>query len=100
MIDGSDISATVAPSPRDDVDPALVERLRRILREVQGCWPGGLDENLPSLTDRSITMVNLIIAIEDELRVEVPLEVFYEAKTLRELTEAVAAQPSYRGIHR
>jgi acyl carrier protein len=82
------------------LDPALAERLRRILRDVQGVWPAGLDDPLPSLTDRSITMLNLLVAIDDDLRVEVPLDVVYDVKTLRELAEAVAAQPSYRGMRR
>jgi hypothetical protein len=77
------------------LDPALVERLRRILRDVQGIWPGALDDPLPSLTDRSITMLNHLVAIDDDLRVEVPLEIVYDVKTLRDLAEAVAVQPSY-----
>jgi len=80
------------------LDPALVERLRRILRQVQGVWPEQLDEPLPDLADRSITMLNLIVAIDDDLRVDVPLEVVFTVKTLRDLAEAVAAQPSYRGV--
>ena len=82
------------------LDPALVERLRRILRQVQGVWPEELDEPLPDLADRSITMLNLIVAIDDDLRVDVPLEVVFTVKTLRDLAEAVTAQPSYRGVRR
>lgn len=81
-------------------DPALLDRLRRILRQVQGVWPEELDEPLPDLADRSITMLNLIVAIDDDLRVDVPLEVLFTVKTLRDLADAVVAQPSYRGVRR
>ena len=99
MIDHSQ-TPTTPDASRDGVDPELLERLGTILRDVQGRRPEGPDEALPNITDRSITMVNLIIALEEQLRVEVPLEVFYEVGTLRELAEAVAAQPSYRGVGR
>lgn len=97
-------SSTAADGEEKDeyggLDPALVERLCRILRDVQGVWTGGLDDPLPSLTDRSITTLNLLVAIDDDLRVEVPLEAVYDVKTLRDLAEAVAAQPAYRGVRR
>lgn len=93
-------AAEVRQDETGEPDPALLERLRRILRQVQGVWPEDLDEPLPDLADRSITMLNLIVAIDDDLRVDVPLEVVFTVKTLRDLAEAVAAQPSYRGTRR
>ncbi|HEU5333379.1 MAG TPA: acyl carrier protein [Actinocrinis sp.] len=99
----SEKSAALDGDPRDELgglDPALVERLRRILRQVQGIWPEQLDDPLPDLADRSITMLNLIDAIDDDLRVDVPLDVVFSVKTLRDLAEAVAAQPCYRSVRR
>ena len=96
-------SAIAADDQQDELgglDPALVERLRRILRQVQGVCPEELDEPLPDLAHRSITMLNLIVAIDDDLRADVPIEEVFTVKTLRDLAEAVTAQPSYRVVCR
>lgn len=74
----------------DQLDPALIRRLRQIVRDVLGLESMALDDALPDLVDRSIMILNLIVAINDDLGAEIPIEIFFDRTTLRGLASFIA----------
>ncbi len=75
----------------DQLDPALIKRLQQILQDVLGVESVTLDDTLPDLVNRSILILNLIVAIQDDLGAAVPVEVFFDATTVRGLAGLIAA---------
>jgi len=74
----------------DQLDPVLIQRLRQIMRDVLGIESMALDDALPDLVDRSIMILNLVVAISDDLAAEVPIETFFDQVTLRGLASCIA----------
>jgi acyl carrier protein len=74
-------------------DPEVAERLAGRLRDswrrVEGLTDIGIDDDLPSLAAQSVTLIQLVVRIQEEHGVAVPLEVFFEAPTLRAVAQAI-----------
>jgi acyl carrier protein len=75
----------------DQLDPVLIKRLQQIVQDVLGLESVAPEETLPDLVNRSIMILNLIVAIQDDLGAAVPVEVFFDATTVRGLASFIAA---------
>jgi acyl carrier protein len=80
----------------DQLDPALIQRLQQIVRDVLGIESMTLDDALPDLVNRSIMILNLVVAIKDDLGAEIPIEIFFDHTTLRGLAGFVAGSRAGR----
>jgi acyl carrier protein len=74
----------------DQLDPALIRRLQQIIRDVLGIEPMAPDDALPDLVNRSIMILNLVVAVKDDLGAEIPIEIFFDHTTLRGLASFIA----------
>ncbi|AEW98445.1 acyl carrier protein [Streptantibioticus cattleyicolor] len=77
--------------------PALetvTEHLLGIFRQALDFDGAGPDDALPDLGGESMTIIKIAVAIEEGYGAEVPLELFLQRPTARQVAEAVlAAQP-------
>ena len=74
----------------DELDPALIRRLQQIVRDVLGIASIAPDDTLPDLVNRSIMILNLVVAVKDDLGAEIPIEIFFDPITLRGLASVIA----------
>ncbi|MGW1408869.1 acyl carrier protein [Streptomyces sp. NPDC002403] len=72
-----------------------VTQLAQIWLKVFGTEPGP-DDNLADLGMRSVKLVELILHVQEELGVALPLETFLGPTTLREVAAEIAAQEGTR----
>lgn len=82
----------------DGLDPQLVAKVVAILYDVLDFEPTGLDDELPDIADKSITTINLLVAISDDLRADVPLDALMRVRTVRDLADLVAAHRPRRRV--
>jgi amino acid adenylation domain-containing protein len=80
--------ATVHVAPRD----LLEERLARLWTEVLGISNPGIRDDFFSLGGHSLLAVRLFARIHQELGVELPLALLFEAPTIEGLTAALRAR--------
>lgn len=79
-----------APVPAAPVEDDLTSRIAEIWCEVLLVDRVGPDDDLFDLGGHSLTITQIAARIRDRLGVDVPLDVFYDAPTLAEITAVVA----------
>lgn len=68
---------------------AAVDELREIYRKVLRVDELDVDDELPELGVQSILVIQIAMAVQERLQVELPLETFLRARTLRAIADAV-----------
>ncbi len=82
--------ATSGPSPADD---RLLEDVRAIWAEVLRAPAIGLDDDLFDLGGHSLTVTQIAARMRRRLRLDLPLQLFYDMPTVRGLVAAACRLP-------
>ncbi|MFG2212003.1 acyl carrier protein [Streptomyces sp. NPDC048638] len=70
------------------------KRLLGIFQEVLKVDGAGMDDRIPDLGGNSMAIIKVAVAIEEEFGAEVPLEMFLQNPSAREVAEAVVGARS------
>ncbi len=87
----ADITDAAPSGAPDDGPPDLIASLRALWSEVLKVPDVGIDEDLFDLGGHSLTIARLSGRIHQQFGVEIPLDVFFDAPTIREIAAVVAA---------
>lgn len=68
---------------------AAEDELREIYQNVLRVDELGIDDELPELGVESILVIQIAMAVQERLRVELPLETYLRARTVRAVADAV-----------
>lgn len=68
---------------------AAVDELRDIYQNVLRVDEVDVDDELPDLGVESMLVIQIAMAVQDRLDVELPLEIYLRARTVRAVAEAV-----------
>jgi amino acid adenylation domain-containing protein len=82
-------SAVEVGAPSEESADELTEQVRQIWQEVLQLEPIGLDDDLFDLGGHSLMITRIISRIRKQLGVNVPLDVFYDTPTIREVVAAM-----------
>src|SRR5262249_46896165 len=78
--------APVKPLVADEMDSTL-EQLRRIWAEILNRGGIGEDDDFFDLGGHSLTAVQMVSLVEERMKVELPINVVFDAPTLKALTK-------------
>jgi acyl carrier protein len=68
---------------------AAVDELRDIYQNVLRVEDVDVDDELPDLGVESMLVIQIAMAVQERLDVELPLEIYLRARTVRAVAEAV-----------